>query len=213
METLEGRVVRALGRLHDARPRQSTIRQSHILVELPDLPEAAIHSLLDRLRQKGTVIADGSSIALEGRKPRLSHTEKALKEQAERAIAEGGYQPPDLTALQEQAGARASVLPDLLTLLVEEGRIVEINKDLYLSAETEADLRGRVQERLRTGNGLTMAELRDLLATTRRFAVPIGEYLDRIGLTRREGDLRFPGEAFPGPPSEPREPAPAKDTP
>ncbi len=213
MEALEGRVVRALGRLHDARPRQSTIRQSHILVELPDLPESAIHSLLDRLRQKGTVIADGSSIALEGRKPRLSHTEKALKEQAERAIAEGGYQPPDLTALQEQAGARASVLPDLLTLLVEEGRIVEINKDLYLSAETEADLRGRVQERLRTGNGLTMAELRDLLATTRRFAVPIGEYLDRIGLTRREGDLRFPGEAFPGPPSEPREPAPAKDTP
>ena len=37
---------------------------------------------------------------------------------------------------------------------------------------------------------MTMAELRDLLGTSRKYAVPIGEYLDRISLTRREGDLR-----------------------
>ena len=41
---------------------------------------------------------------------------------------------------------------------------------------------------------MSMAELRDLLATTRKYAVPIGEYLDRIGLTRREGDLRVLAE-------------------
>jgi selenocysteine-specific elongation factor len=44
-----------------------------------------------------------------------------------------------------------------------------------------------------------MAELRDLLGTTRKYAVPIGEYLDRIGLTKREGDLRRLGPvAAPG---------------
>ena len=35
-----------------------------------------------------------------------------------------------------------------------------------------------------------MSELRELLRTTRKYAVPIGEYLDRIGLTRRDGDMR-----------------------
>jgi selenocysteine-specific elongation factor len=35
-----------------------------------------------------------------------------------------------------------------------------------------------------------VAEIRDLLGTSRKFAVPICEYLDRIRLTRREGDLR-----------------------
>ena len=39
-----------------------------------------------------------------------------------------------------------------------------------------------------------MAELRDLMGTTRKFAVPIGEYLDRIGWTRREGDARTIGD-------------------
>ena len=36
-----------------------------------------------------------------------------------------------------------------------------------------------------------MAEIRDLLGTTRKYAVPLCEYLDRVGVTRREGDLRF----------------------
>ena len=35
-----------------------------------------------------------------------------------------------------------------------------------------------------------MAEIRDLLGTTRKYAVPLCEYLDRVGVTRREGDLR-----------------------
>ena len=42
---------------------------------------------------------------------------------------------------------------------------------------------------------MTMAELRDLLGTTRKYAVPIGEYLDRVGLTVREGDTRRLGPA------------------
>jgi selenocysteine-specific elongation factor len=51
-------------------------------------------------------------------------------------------------------------------------------------------MRRRVREHLSTGPGATVAEIRDLLVTTRKYAVPICEYLDRIGLTRRVGDLR-----------------------
>jgi selenocysteine-specific elongation factor len=40
-----------------------------------------------------------------------------------------------------------------------------------------------------------MAELRDLLGTTRKYAVPIGEYLDRTGITLRDGDTRRIGPA------------------
>ena len=47
-----------------------------------------------------------------------------------------------------------------------------------------------------------MAEIRDLLGTTRKYAVPICEYLDRIGLTKRDGDLRVLKEQFRVPSSE-----------
>jgi selenocysteine-specific elongation factor len=65
-----------------------------------------------------------------------------------------------------------------------------VTDDIYLHADTDAEIRRRVTERLRTGPGATVAEIRDLLGTTRKYAVPICEYLDRVGLTRREGDLR-----------------------
>jgi selenocysteine-specific elongation factor len=54
----------------------------------------------------------------------------------------------------------------------------------------DAEMRRLVKERLAEGKGLTVAEIRDLLGTTRKYAVPLCEYLDRVGLTRREGDLR-----------------------
>ncbi|MBV8488345.1 MAG: SelB C-terminal domain-containing protein, partial [Planctomycetaceae bacterium] len=61
----------------------------------------------------------------------------------------------------------------------------------------EAELRRKVTQRLADGSGMTMADLRDLLGTTRKYAVPIGEYLDRIGLTRRVGDVRKLGQIEP----------------
>ena len=56
-------------------------------------------------------------------------------------------------------------------------------------------MRRRVAERLASGAGATVAEIRDLLGTTRKYAVPLCEYLDRVGVTRRDGDLRVLGVA------------------
>ena len=52
-------------------------------------------------------------------------------------------------------------------------------------------MRRRVPDKLQAGPGATVAEIRDLLGTTRKYAVPLCEYLDRVGVTRREGDLRY----------------------
>jgi selenocysteine-specific elongation factor len=68
---------------------------------------------------------------------------------------------------------------------------VKVTDEIYLHADAEAEMRRLVGARLAQGKGLTVAEIRDLLGTTRKFAVPLCEYLDRIGVTRREGDVRL----------------------
>lgn len=188
---LEDRVTRALGRLHAASPRQSTIRRAHVLAALPDLPsEALVSALLDRLLARGVIVGDARSIALKSFEPRLSHSERKLKAECAEAIRAGGFAPPDAADLIARAGARGPVVPELLAILVDEGRLVAVGAGLYLDLDAESLLRQKVTARLEDGSGLTMADLRDLLGTTRKYAVPIGEYLDRIGLTRREGDVR-----------------------
>jgi selenocysteine-specific elongation factor len=192
---LEDRVARALGRLHAARPRLSAIRRPHLAAALPDLPgDALVFGVVERLKARGAVVGDERTVALKDHEPKLSQGERRLKGELAEAIHAGGFSPPDQAELSAKAGARASVVPELLALLVDEGRVVEVGHGLYLDFDVDAAMRRRVAERLADGSAMTMADLRDLLGTTRKFAVPIGEYLDRIGLTRREGDLRRLGE-------------------
>jgi selenocysteine-specific elongation factor len=195
---LEDRVLRAVGRLHVARPRQTAIPRVHLAAELPDLSgEALVSGILERLKRQGRIVADARTIALPGHQAKLSQGERRLKQELADAIRAGGISPPDASELAASAGPRAAVVPDILALLRDEQCIAEINPGLYLDADVDAELRRKVRARLADGSTITMAELRDLLGTTRKYAVPIGEYLDRIGLTRREGDLRRLGDAVP----------------
>jgi selenocysteine-specific elongation factor len=193
---LEGRVLRALKRLHDARPRQSTVRRAHVAPELPDLAnDALVGGLIDRLATRGDVLIERATVALRGHEPKLSQAERRLKAELLEAYRGGGFSPPDLAVAKTAAGAQVKALPELIALLVDEGEIVEIGRDLHLAAGWEAELRKRVLDKLAECESLTMSDLRDLLGTTRKFAVPIGEYLDRVGVTVRDGDVRRLGRA------------------
>src|SRR5690606_37661894 len=144
--------------------------------ELPDLAaEGLVTGLIERLRASGRVLADDRKVARKDHQPKLSQNEHRLKTALEQAIRDGGLTPPDLSELQALAGTRAGIVPELLALLVDEGSIVEIGRGFFPGVDAETGLRRRVADRLAVGNGLTMAELRDLLGTSRKFAVPIGE--------------------------------------
>lgn len=188
---LEDRVLRALSRLHEAHPRHASIPRAHVSSQLPDIAMGGvIQAVLDRLLLRRAIVGDDRAVALADHKPRLTQAERQLRTSFLEAIRRGGFAPPDRGELAQSAGQRSAVVPEILTLLEEEGHIVEVAPGFYLACEVEQDLRRRVVDRLKDGSSLTMADLRDLLGTTRKYAVPIGEYLDRFGITRRDGDVR-----------------------
>ncbi len=192
---VEDRIRRALTRLHAASPRQSSIVRARVVAALADLRnDSLVESIIDRLKAQGQVIADGRTVALADHTPKLSQRERKLKAELAEAYRAGGLAPPGPELWASKAGADA--VPDLLSLLVDEERLVAIGPELYLDFDVAAELQRRVIERLSDGSRITMAELRDLLGTSRKYAVPIGEYLDRIGVTMREGDLRRLGDRF-----------------
>jgi selenocysteine-specific elongation factor len=194
---LEDRVLRALGRLHTARPRLSTIPRAYLLAELPDLgSEGLISAVVERLRIQGKVVADARTVAIKGYEPRLSQGERRLKSELAEAIRKGGVSPPETSELAAGAGARSAVVPELLALLRDEQKLVEISPSLFIDFDVDTELRHKVTKHLEEKSTMTMADLRDLLGTTRKYAVPIGEYLDRIGLTKRDGDVRRLGQSI-----------------
>jgi selenocysteine-specific elongation factor len=189
---LEERILHLLQKMHDQSPLMSHHDRRQLEAQLdyigdPDLVQAAVEGLLREKR----LVGDQKRIARADYRPKLSANQRKLKETMVRAYESAKFQPPDPASFANQAGGNSASLTDLLELGVAEGQLVRIADAIYLHRDAETQMRKLVGERLAAGKGLTVAEIRDLLSTTRKFAVPLCEYLDRIGVTRREGDLRF----------------------
>jgi selenocysteine-specific elongation factor len=189
---LETRVLHVLDRLHEQFPLMSTHDRQKVQSQLDYVgDDALVHATVDSLLAAKKLVGDLRRIGRADFKPRLSANLRKLKDKLIAAYQAAGFQPPEPASFAPQAGGNAGNLKDLFDVCVAEGYLAKVTDELYLSSDSEAEMRRRVVERLQQGAGLTVAEIRDLLGTTRKYAVPLCEYLDRIGVTRRDGDLRY----------------------
>jgi selenocysteine-specific elongation factor len=188
---LEERILAVLDRLHEQFPLMSTHDRQKVQSQLDYVgDEALVHATVERLIAGKSLVGDLRRIGRADFKPKLSANLRKLKDKLVAAYQAARFQPPEPSSFAGQAGGNAANLKDLFDVCVAEGYLVHIAEDIYLHIEAEAQMRRLVRERLAEGKGLTVAEIRDMLGTTRKYAVPLCEYLDRAGVTRREGDLR-----------------------
>lgn len=197
---LDDRILQVLARLHAQFPLMSSHDRQRVQSQLDYIgDDALVQAAVERLILRKLLVGDLKRIARADHKPKLSGNQRKLKDKLIAAYHEARFQPPEPASFAGQAGGNAASLNDLLELCVAEGYLVQAADNLYLHRDADEDMRRRVGEKLTPGTGLTVAEIRDLLGTTRKYAVPLCEYLDRIGLTRREGDLRFRAETAAAP--------------
>jgi selenocysteine-specific elongation factor len=192
LRELDERIMQVLDRLHQQNPLMSAHDRQKVQSQLDYVgDDALVHAAVERLLQQKRLIGDLRRVARSDFKPKLSTNQRKLKDKIVAAHQEAGFQPPEPSSFANQAGGNAASLRDLFDVAVAEGYLVQVAEDVYLNADADAEMRRRLAANLADGVGLTVAQIRDLLGTTRKYAVPLCEYLDRVGVTRREGDLRF----------------------
>jgi selenocysteine-specific elongation factor len=192
VQELEERVLTALGHLHEQFPLMSTHDRQRLQSQLDYVgDDQLVHAAVDHLIARKQLIGDLRRIGRADFKPKLSGSLRKLKDKLIAAYREARFQPPEPASFAGAAGGNAANLGDLFEVCVAEGHLARVTADIYLHADADREMRRLVTDRLQHGAGLTVAEIRDLLGTTRKYAVPLCEYLDRVGVTRREGDLRL----------------------
>jgi selenocysteine-specific elongation factor len=186
------RILSTLSRLHSQWPLRPSIPRDRVALACQSWHNAQVtEALLDRLVRSGTLRSDHGRVALASFSPQLTPSQERLREQLLLAWYEAGLQPPEPSELCRLLSSDESDFRQLVDLCIAQGDLVHLGGDLFLHQKIEAMMRSQLEGELANGKGLTVGEIRELLATSRKFAVPICEYLDRIGFTRREGDLRF----------------------
>jgi selenocysteine-specific elongation factor len=136
--------------------------------------------LLEGMAAHGSgIVDDGATLRSAGHGADLDPEARASWEAARAALAAAGPAPPRIDDL--------GLDPELLHALVRRGEVIEVSEDYVCLPETVAQITEIARN---LGDGFTVADFRDAAGITRRHAVPLLEWMDGTGITRREGDRR-----------------------
>jgi selenocysteine-specific elongation factor len=114
----------------------------------------------------------------------------AEKERVLALLDKRGFHPPTTAELAGELSQSERQAGDILGLMQQEGSVVRISDSMCLSGAVYERLMGLLRRHFEKKSDMTVAEFRDILGTTRKYALPFLEYLDSHNITLRVGDVR-----------------------
>ena len=142
-------------------------------------------TLLDLLASEGSIVRTSTTVRLATHRVALEERADDVRTLLERISGEHAAQPPSVKEL-----LRAGIPRDVIDAASRAGTVIRISPELVVAPSLVE--RATALVRQHAADGVTVSMLREALGTSRRFAVPLAEWLDGQGITRRRGDLRFP---------------------
>ncbi len=192
-EGLERARARVLGAL-DACCRKNPYRIHVPKLEIRDearLEGEYFESLLVRLDEEGVIESlRGGRVGLPGRELTLDDADRKAYDRLRELYREHLFAPPRLDELAERDQLEPARLERLQALLIDQGVWVRLASDVVLDQEAVEEALRRFQEYFEANGAFSASQAKDILGTTRKFAIPLLEYLDKLKRTRRVGDAR-----------------------
>ncbi|OGW37198.1 MAG: selenocysteine-specific translation elongation factor [Nitrospirae bacterium RBG_13_39_12] len=136
------------------------------------------------------IVLDKEMVRLATFRAALSQVDETLKTKIIGLLEKNGFQPPAKEELNQYLKLDKKYLSDILKLMVKEGNLVRINDSMYITSSVHKRMIENLKDFFSRKNEMTVAEFRDILSTTRKFALPFLEYLDSNKITLRVGDIR-----------------------
>jgi len=183
-ETLATRIERTLAMTHRKTPLRAGASREEVRSAL-ELPAKRYAALLERLVADGRVAERGSSLALPSHAPSLTAEQEAAWAKGRAALAVEPLQPPSAATLEREYGIGREVL----AALADRGDLVRVAPDAVFLPDAVERFGDAIIDALASGP-ITVARARDVSGSSRKHVLPLLQFLDDHGLTRRVGDDR-----------------------
>ncbi|MGE4631410.1 MAG: selenocysteine-specific translation elongation factor [Planctomycetota bacterium] len=184
------RIIDALERAY----REDPYRISVKLLEIRDrtrLSDRFLESVVEQLeRDQKIERIRGGRVMLPGWEPDLPEAEKKVLQGLRDHLAEHLFEPARHEDLAGSLATDVAVLDKMRALLIDQGQVIRIATDVALLAEAIPQALQKLAALFEKEGAFTGSQAKDVLGTTRKFAIPLLEHLDKTGWTRRNGDRR-----------------------
>ena len=183
---LQSRVTSSLEAYHRAQPLRRGMPKEE-LRSRTSIPADVFAEVLGLLADEGRIVERGGEVAVAAHKQLLSTEQETGLGAFIAELESQPFNPPPLAELMR----KHALTPALLQYLVTDGRIVRVNDDTVFARSAYDEAVRVLRAHLAEHRTLTVAAARDLLGSSRRYVLPLLEWLDAHKVTRRVGDDRI----------------------
>jgi selenocysteine-specific elongation factor len=154
--------------------------------ELPGAPAFLLDAMLARAKD---IVAEGEIVRLASHRVALKEDEEAATAKIESLFRDAGLAVPSMQEVLSKSGIDSSRARPLLQILLKQRKLIRVGDDLIFHASAMDALRQTLAAR--KGVRFSVPDFKDWTGVSRKYAIPLLEFLDRERLTRRDGDLRL----------------------
>jgi selenocysteine-specific elongation factor len=185
-------ILDTLAAFHRQNPVRLGMKRQELRSKLPsEFGPVLFDASVSELQREGRLAADGEKLRLAEHTVKLNEPEQELADRVEAIYDEAGFNSPGLAELRADLGADAGKrLDKVLTALLEMGRIVDVGEGVVLGQRHVQAAEQKTRELFARQEQMTASEFRQMIDTSRKYAIPLLNYFDSHGLTQRRGDVR-----------------------
>jgi selenocysteine-specific elongation factor len=190
-EQLKATVLTQLRDYHASHPLAPGMEMEELRVNLSQgIQPRLFRDVVELLAAQKVVARDGNVLRLPDYRVRLRDDERALTEKVKTALGSNPLAPPDLKQIEKDLGVTRAKLSEVVRVMERERMLVRVATDLYFLKSHVDKVKELLYIYFSTHGEITAATFRDLLGSSRKYAIGLLEYFDREGITARVGDTR-----------------------
>ena len=191
VEALQSGLLEYVRDFHHKNPMKAGISRSMLSTGWGrKLPPKLFHFLIERCLKQKKMVTEKEVLRLPEHSISLASDQSKLKEDLLQTYQQAGIEPPNLNSVLETLQVSKKEALAVMALLMEEGKLVKINDSLYFSTQAINDIRDRVARHFVEHDSLTPTDFKNITGLSRKFSIPLLEYLDKQKITMRVGDIR-----------------------
>ncbi len=191
-QRLKEEILLRLKKFHEKFPLRMGLPKEDLRQRLPSGLEARVfEKMLEELEEKGKIVREKELVRLATHQIVLAEDLERLKHQIEEAFRQEGFQPADKDEILSRFRENPALTMEIFGLLLKEGRLVRIKENLVYHIDVLEEIKKRVLEFFKTHSEMVVGDLRKLTeGASRKYLIPLLEYLDQEKITIRLGDKR-----------------------
>ena len=178
-QRLSGSVSQALAAYHRQFPLRSGMPKEELRSKLK-VSAGSFPAILQLLVKDGDLVEDVKTVHLSSHHVELNSRQKAMVDAYLKSLAQSPFSPP----------SELAIAPELLDVLVDQRQVVKVSDNVVFLASAYKEMLDRILSHMKQNGKITVAEVRDMFQTSRKYALALMEHLDEQKVTRRVGDER-----------------------